>query len=764
MKTKKRAWLLAAVFCLGVLAASAAQAAQSVLDVIPDDALGFALINRIGQTDAKIKELGELIQMPITQTPLEAFKRFAGIEKGLDEKGTAALVVMRASDPDDDPRPVAFVPVTDYKAFIGQFEPEKVTDAISRVTVGDGPSLVANKGDYALFVKTDNQDLLESLLASRKSVAEQVTPWREWIDRSDAVAVATGHAVKLFAEEASDKLDEVRPMFEGMGEQGAQVVAVFEMYKKILRTASKELTMAGVGVLVEKDGSLRLSGRGQFAPDGQLAGWFKGAKGRPSNTWTGIPNEPFALAAAGVLPEGLMKGLMDFSTKMMKNMQNIYGLNEEQMEKLADISVKSMKGVRGMSMALGVVEPGQPLYRGVTGTMWVDDAEAFLDRYAEVVKSMSKLAAEAEHSPLTTMTATPTQIAGRKGFELTVDLAPMYERPELEQLAPLFKAMYGPDSKLSVYLAAADRNTVVFAYLDKAGAVKAVKAATGASATLAADPTVAAMTKRLPADAQWIGFWSPRGTVQLAGRMIEGFAPEGSAVSLPEFPKTPPIGFAMKVSPTGAHKELLIPVEALKELSAYVKQIQMQGMQVRGRSRKPSRVHPPEINAGAAGRAAMKEYDTNKDGKAAGDELLKAPSLNAAIDNLDQDGDKAVSAEEVTARIEKWQESKLGRMSMIITVTFRGKPLQGASVVLEPEKFLGENVKAAKGTTDQHGMVVVRTVDSELPGVAPGLYKVKITKEGMNLPAKYNKQTTLGIEVAVDSKDVGEEGAKIDLK
>ena len=62
MKTKKCVWLLAAVFCLGVLGTSAAQAAQSVLEVIPDDALGFAVINRIGQTDAKIKELGELVE------------------------------------------------------------------------------------------------------------------------------------------------------------------------------------------------------------------------------------------------------------------------------------------------------------------------------------------------------------------------------------------------------------------------------------------------------------------------------------------------------------------------------------------------------------------------------------------------------------------------------------------------------------------------------------------------------------------------------
>ena len=135
----------------------------------------------------------------------------------------------------------------------------------------------------------------------------------------------------------------------------------------------------------------------------------------------------------------------------------------------------------------------------------------------------------------------------------------------------------------------------------------------------------------------------------------------------------------------------------------------------------------------------------------AGDELKKAPSLNAAIDNLDLDNDQAVSAEEVTKRIEVWQESKLGLTTMSVTVTYRGRPLEGAQVTFEPEQFLGENIKPATGTTDQYGMASVTTVDAERPGVALGLYKVKITKEGMDIAAKYNEQTTLGVEVAPDA-------------
>ena len=173
----------------------------------------------------------------------------------------------------------------------------------------------------------------------------------------------------------------------------------------------------------------------------------------------------------------------------------------------------------------------------------------------------------------------------------------------------------------------------------------------------------------------------------------------------------------------------------------------------------PSRIHPPGIDADAAGPAAIQEYDANKDGAIAGDELAKAGSIRQAFARIDgavegSSPDQKVTAEEITARINQWKESRVGRMALQCTVKYRGMPLEGATVTFVPEKFLGENVQAANGTTDRNGTAVVRIPDVDPPGVAPGLYKVEISKQvggQEQVPPQYNTQTILGQEVANDA-------------
>jgi hypothetical protein len=168
--------------------------------------------------------------------------------------------------------------------------------------------------------------------------------------------------------------------------------------------------------------------------------------------------------------------------------------------------------------------------------------------------------------------------------------------------------------------------------------------------------------------------------------------------------------------------------------------------------------HQPvrRIDAEAAGRAAIAEYDTNGDGKISGAELDRCPGVKAAINQIDRSGNGAVTSETIAARIHAWRDSKLGAMTVTCRVTHDGRPIPDAAVKFVPERFLGENVRTETGKTDAKGIAIIHPKEAAKPsyclGLAPGFYRVEITKHGVNIPAKYNAKTILGLEIALDAK------------
>ena len=147
-------------------------------------------------------------------------------------------------------------------------------------------------------------------------------------------------------------------------------------------------------------------------------------------------------------------------------------------------------------------------------------------------------------------------------------------------------------------------------------------------------------------------------------------------------------------------------------------------------------------------------YDTNNDGKLSGEELDKCPGLKAAAARLDPEG-KGVTAAMIAARINAWQKMKIGRMTAVFIVFHNGKPLAGANVKLVPEAFFNGAMQTATGKTAPTGLVGPSIPTSgkryDPSGVPPGFYRIEITKPGLDIPAKYNTATILGVEVAADA-------------
>jgi hypothetical protein len=155
------------------------------------------------------------------------------------------------------------------------------------------------------------------------------------------------------------------------------------------------------------------------------------------------------------------------------------------------------------------------------------------------------------------------------------------------------------------------------------------------------------------------------------------------------------------------------------------------------------RISAPSMNAATVAKAALAEFDTNGDGKISGKELDKCSALKISQGRLDPKGE-GITAKTIEDLIKGWQETKIGRTSCPCQVSRNGKPLADATVTFVPEKFLGPNYQVASGKTDATGIAQITLPNVTPLGLPLGFYRVQITKEGENIPAKFNTETELG--------------------
>lgn len=181
---------------------------------------------------------------------------------------------------------------------------------------------------------------------------------------------------------------------------------------------------------------------------------------------------------------------------------------------------------------------------------------------------------------------------------------------------------------------------------------------------------------------------------------------------------------------------------------------------VTGCSRGPTAVKVPPIQPEIAAESALSQYDKNGDGELTKDELANCPALLDSLNKsgrVDTNGDQRLSKQELVDRFTTWARGGIGVSYLACRVTIKGRPLNRAEVKLVPETILSDVIQPASGTTRRTGMAVLGIDKANLPSdlqnlrcVQQGLYRVEITHPSIQIPAKYNSNTTLGVEVSFD--------------
>jgi hypothetical protein len=161
----------------------------------------------------------------------------------------------------------------------------------------------------------------------------------------------------------------------------------------------------------------------------------------------------------------------------------------------------------------------------------------------------------------------------------------------------------------------------------------------------------------------------------------------------------------------------------------------------------------PKYDPDGIAKAAMAEFDKNNDGVLDPAELRVCPALYLAIAEIDTNGDKKLSADEIRKRVEVYAASPTGSIPVTCMVRLDNRALTGAAVTFDPEQCMGQSLKQATGTTDNEGQCAEYEIDGKTyRGLAAGLYRIRVTKDGVSIPARFNSQTTLGREIVHNAR------------
>jgi hypothetical protein len=136
----------------------------------------------------------------------------------------------------------------------------------------------------------------------------------------------------------------------------------------------------------------------------------------------------------------------------------------------------------------------------------------------------------------------------------------------------------GVGGKMLLYYVAADEHTVLMgAGVSQERMAAALDVLKQPRKSLAEDADVSVTAAMLPAHPQWVAYLSLRGYSQLTQRLTAAALqgnPGAEGLTMPQFSKCPPIGFAVKAEPAELHAEIAVPSSVVRAVGEYVQEMQ----------------------------------------------------------------------------------------------------------------------------------------------------------------------------------------------
>lgn len=567
--------LLAMVLC------TRAQAQQAnVMDNVPGDALVVFKVKNLDAVSKKVakaaKDLGLDQMTPELADPLGSLEEQAHLGKGVNRAGDLAIAM---SDPDkfggnSDKAVLVVVPVSDYKAFLGNLTDTK--DAGAGVTSGKSAEgekvFVAHWGNYAALSQE------KSLVEKKPTGMKLPGPTAKEVDSKDFIIFANIPAIKAKAIPQMQKgRDEVLKSMEAdVGAAGGDAAkkftpvlkAIVNQYFNGIQQFLEDAQGATLGMTLS-DAGLSTTVLADFAPGSYFGKIANQVKNTNEGLISGLPDRKyFAYGGASCDPKLAQQVLGDILDPIVKELAQIP--EAKSISTIVDAAKKAAGATH--SASFGYVVPNGALGQdSIVQTVAVlrGDAATIHAAQLQELQSINELMKMVPKTPQgsAAFEVTPggKTIAGVKldAFEWKMKFDP--NDAQAAQVQQMLAMIYGPNGQSGV-LGVIDPKTVMMVgggseqlITDAIGAAKANTDLT------AKEKGVQAVAAQLP-KSRSLAFYIELDNILTTGiRYAKGF---GLPVNVKLPADLPPIGITGGGEGDAMRLDSFIPMDLVKGLVA----------------------------------------------------------------------------------------------------------------------------------------------------------------------------------------------------
>jgi hypothetical protein len=573
---------------ISALAAGPAVRAAEVLAMLPQDALGFILLNNLGESSKKVEMLRDNLGGGVP-TPLGLLSAITGISDGLDRSGDVLLALLPSDGDGEAPEFCLWLPVKDYDKILASIG-VPLRDGIAEFRAGEENLLIARHGDWALLMDADQRSRMSQILATRPTNIAVIDRWSDWLNENDVAAVllknGTRTAIHWAAglpqpangaerapvEEIVDGAvegDDASPVDRSEAAAGKLFGPVHDVIRKLIqRSAMLHRALAtadAVGFAV------RFDNQGNAIASTRLL-----ARASSIGTKSGDPNAAlpdslyeggdFVYYGAGSFPPALAVGAEWFVGSAANDLKTGQRLVIDR-NRLRHFTVALRATLADVRSFVVVKQPGGKS-EGITTNDFVivrvGSARVFVDKASEAMRLWNTMNREATGGEPLIFDVKELKLADRDVVQYSLDVVGA-EAQLLPETRQAMEAFFGPDRKMQIWLVPVDNETVLVGSATTKE-MEVALAALNRKQPLKWDvPALAATNKLLPAEIDWRFYLNPRIQQLWLHRQSEAMTgPVFGGRHKKEFPESPPIGFAGATRDDEITATAVIPVETIK--------------------------------------------------------------------------------------------------------------------------------------------------------------------------------------------------------